>query len=99
MQSGSSASNEDLIGLGAYSPLEAASRRIDRGKIRRWMYGSSKAEPVFDPELGRARDERVVTFLDFAQALHVNQIRLAIGIPLQKIRKAYLQARDHEIRH
>jgi len=95
MSSDYALSDEEFIGLGVYSTAEAARyARANPIKLSRWMYGTSKSEPVFDPQLGRDAEERIVTFLDFAQALSVNEIRRAVGIPLQKIRKAYLQARE-----
>lgn len=91
------ANAEATLGIGRYSPSEAARyARVSTQKLSRWIYGTSRSQPVFEPELGRDGD-RVVTFLDFAQALSVYEVRLAIGIPLQKIRKAYQQAQaEHE---
>jgi len=86
---------ESLLGIGIYSPAEAARYvRASRSRFRRWLYGDRRSKPVFDPDI--PRDDRVqdiVTFLDFAQALSVQDIRLNVGIPLQRIREAYETAR------
>lgn len=83
---------DKLLGIGLYSPREAAAYvRCSTQKLTRWFYGTAKGEPVLSPQLG-SESERIVTFLDFAQSLSVNEIRLSIGIPLRKIRAAYTAA-------
>lgn len=85
--------SNSILGVGLYSPSEAARyMRASPQRLSRWIYGTSNSDPVFKPELDTLNDERVVTFLDFAQALSIQDIRLNIGIPLQQIREAYRRA-------
>jgi hypothetical protein len=89
----------DIIGLGVYAPSEAARyARVATGKFSRWVFGAGEHEPVIQSEL--SGKDRVVTFLDFAQALSVHEIRLAADISLQKIRAAYKQAQqEHGVKY
>jgi uncharacterized protein (DUF433 family) len=90
-----SIAEQSMLEIGIYSPREAARYvRADTQRLRRWMYGTKNSAPVFDPDIPREGTREIVTFLDFAQALQVQDIRLNIGIPLQKIREAYEHARD-----
>lgn len=85
-----------MLGVGIYSPREAARYvRAKPARFRRWIYGSRKDKPVFDPEIPPVGSREIVTFFDFAQALRVQDIRLNVGIPLQRIREAYETARKH----
>ena len=85
----------DLLGVGLYSTSDAALyARVSPQLLARWIYGTTKGTPVFDPQLGRSQ-ERDVTFLDFVQALAIRRIRTERpGVSLQKIREAYNRARD-----
>lgn len=89
------------LGIGIYSPREAARYvRAKHGRLRRWMYGNRSVGPVFDPQIPRDGGLELVTFIDFAQALRVQEIRLNVGVPLQRIREAYETARrEHGIAH
>jgi len=85
---------DDIIGLGLYTPAEAAAyARVGSAKFSRWVFGTRTADPVFDPQLGR-NGERIATFLDLAQALTVHDVRHNVEVPLQKIRAAYLRAKE-----
>lgn len=85
----------DMLGLGMYSPYEAARYlRSTRSRFNTWIYGTSRSKPVFEPQVRTFCHHKVVTFLDFAQALSIQDIRLNIGIPLQKIREAYQEAQQ-----
>ncbi|MCH8046550.1 MAG: hypothetical protein IID44_22825 [Planctomycetes bacterium] len=85
---------QSMLGVGIYSPGEAARyMRADKNRFRRWIYGRKNSAPVFDPEIPRVDTQELVTFLDFAQALSIQDIRLNIGVPLQRIRQAYEAAR------
>ncbi len=90
-----------MLGVGVYSPIEAARyARTPTQRFRRWIYGTCKTESVFDPDIPREGCREIVTFLDFAQALSVQDIRLNIGVPLQRIREAYEMARrDYGLNH
>src|SRR5205823_770054 len=61
----------------------------------RWLFGDRQGEAVLRPQLAEA-NERIVTFLDFIQALHIRQIRTdtKYRIPLTKIREAIETARE-----
>ena len=82
---------DDLLGVGLYTAPEAARyARVKYGKLSRWLYGKTA---VLEPQLGEIEGQRVVTFLDFAQALSINEIRLT-KIPLSRIREAYRRAQE-----
>jgi uncharacterized protein (DUF433 family) len=85
-----------LLGIGLYAAPEAARyARVSPQKFARWVFGP---HPVFEPQLGR--EDRIATFLDFAQSLSVQEIRLTVLIPLQKIRAAYLVAqKEHGVEY
>lgn len=85
----------NFFNVGLYSPVEAARyMRVPGRRLRRWVFGTQKAQPVISPELGDFNGKQVVTFQDFVQALSVHDIRLNIGIPLTKIREAYKRAQQ-----
>ena len=92
---------QSMLGVGIYSPLEAARYvRASGQRFRRWLYGTKRTLPVFDPDIPREGSREIVTFLDFAQALSVQDIRLNVGVPLQRIRQAYETARrDYGLEH
>lgn len=91
---------DDVIGIGLYAPSEAARYAgVSPQKFSRWVFGTSSAKPVIEPQLGR-NGERVVTFLDLAQSLSVNDVRTNIAVPLQKIRDAYIRAKTmHKVEY
>jgi uncharacterized protein (DUF433 family) len=81
---------QSLLGIGLYSPPEAARyARVSAWKFSNWVFSDN---PVFEPQLGR--EDRIATFLDFVQSISVRQIRLAALIPLQRIRAAYRVAQQ-----
>ena len=81
---------QSMLGVGIYSPMEAARYvRASSQRFRRWIYGTRRDRPVFDPDMPREGSREIVTFLDFAQALSVQDIRINVGVPLQRIREAY----------
>jgi len=90
-----------MLGIGIYSPIEAARyARAPSQRFRRWIYGTKKTMPVFDPDIPRDGSREIVTFLDFAQALSVQDVRLNVKVPLQQIREAYETARrDYGLAH
>jgi uncharacterized protein (DUF433 family) len=82
------ASSANLLGIGLYTPAEAALyARVSTQLLNRWLFGSASGEPVLNPELAD-RSERLVTFLDFVQALAVRAVRVSHKVPLPKIRAA-----------
>lgn len=87
------ASNTNLLGVGIYTPAEAAYyARVPTQTMTRWVHGDRRGDPVVHAQL-EGTQERVVTFLDFVQALAVRAIRREFKIPLGKIREAVEQAR------
>ena len=51
-------------------------------------------DPVFDPQLNAEEaGEKIVTFLDFVQALAIRRLRNEWHLPLQKIREGYYRAK------
>lgn len=91
---------DNIIGLGLYTPAEAALyARVPAARFRRWVFGTAKAQPVIDPQLGRVA-KPVATFLDLAQSLSINDVRISAELPLQKIRQAYDRARRvHQVEY
>ncbi len=85
----------DLLGVGIYSPSEAALyARVTTGLMNRWIFGNKQGSPVIAPQLGTP-EEKDITFLDFVQALAVRRIRKEHPkISLQTIREAYFRAKD-----
>jgi uncharacterized protein (DUF433 family) len=86
----------DKIGLGIYSPAEAAFyARVSRGMMSRWVFGDSSGKPVIERQLrDSSESEKVVTFLDFVQTLAIREVRNRHGIPLQRIRQGVDEARQ-----
>jgi len=85
---------DKLLGIGLYSVSEAALyARVAPSLMARWVFSTSHGVSVIEPELGNT-EEKIVTFLDFVQALAIRRIRQERRIPLTKIRDAYFRARD-----
>jgi uncharacterized protein (DUF433 family) len=57
------------------------------------VFGNAQGQPVIQPQIDDTT-EKIVTFLDFVQALAIRRIRNERRIPLGKIREAYFRARD-----
>ena len=87
------ASEPNLIGIGIYTPAEAAYyARVDTRTMLRWVHGNQAGDPVIHAQLDD--DERTITFLDFVQALAIRAIRIKHKISLQKIREAVEHAQE-----
>ena len=83
----------DHLGIGIYSPAEAAFyARVSTKLMTRWVIGDSDGKPVIDREL-RGEAEKTVTFLDLIQALAIRAVRQRHGLSLQKIRQGIEAAR------
>lgn len=77
-----------IAGTGLYSVREAALyARLHPTVLRRWLFGNSSGERVLHPQIEQP-GEKVVTFLDFVQALAVRAIRTQHQIALDKVRTA-----------
>jgi uncharacterized protein (DUF433 family) len=86
------AAPNNLLGIGLYTPAEAALyARIAPQTLSRWLFGSSGGKAVLDPQI---EGERIVTFLDFIQAMAVRSIRNTKKIPLPKIREGVRIAQE-----
>jgi len=85
---------DNCLGVGLYTPAEAAAYlRVNTQTVNRWMFGSTTGLRVLMPQLGD-KDDRVITFLDFAQMMAVRVMRVDYKLPLDKIRQAVDVARD-----
>jgi uncharacterized protein (DUF433 family) len=87
---------DKLLGRGIYSVDEAAFYlRVPKKTISRWVFGDVQGQAVVERELPD-EDDKIVTFLDFIQALHIRQIRTDTDckIALPKIRDAIKTARE-----
>ncbi|MEX0718406.1 MAG: hypothetical protein WD066_17560 [Planctomycetaceae bacterium] len=86
----------DTIGIGIYTPAEAAFyARVQTRLLTRWLFGSAQGDAVVTPRLlDQPPDDRLVTFLDFVQALAIRNLRINYKISLSKIRAAVDRARE-----
>jgi hypothetical protein len=66
--------------------------RVRPQTMSRWVFGRGQSSPVI--ESATASDEKIVSFVQFIESLTVRSIRNAHGISLQKIREAWLRARN-----
>jgi uncharacterized protein (DUF433 family) len=87
-------SPESFLGVGIYTPAEAAVyARLHPQTLTRWVYGSKSGSPAiraqFPPE-----EEKVITFLDLIQSLAIRAIRTTRKVPLSKIREAVTKLED-----
>lgn len=81
----------DLLGVGIYSPDEAARyARVQTRTMQRWVFGDAAGDAVISSQLAKeGESEKLVTFLDFVQVLAIRQVRLRERkFPLPRIRKA-----------
>ncbi len=75
-------------GTGLYTVREAAFyARIHPTVLSRWLFGNKSGDRVLHPQIDQ-EGEKVVTFLDFVQALAVRAIRTQHKIALDKVRTA-----------
>ena len=82
---------EPVLGVGLYSAREAALyARVRPQLMARWLFGGASGEAVIDRQL--KSEDRIITFLDFVQAMAVRAVRIERKVPLQKIRQAIQNA-------
>lgn len=87
------------MGMGIYTPAEAAFyARVHTQVINRWLYGDKRGDRVLDAQV-TLPDDKVVTFLDFVQALAIREIRTRHKIDLKRIRDAVRVAEEMGIRY
>ena len=85
---------KEKIGLGIYTPAEAARyARVHTATLARWIHGDDRGRAVVDAQLSGDQD-RIITFLDFVQALAIRAIRTRHRLPLSKIRDAVSYTRQ-----
>lgn len=85
------AAADNVLGKGIYTPHDAALyARVSTPLLSRWLWGTKTATAVVHPQF--KDDEKIVSFLDFVQALAIRAIRLELRLPLQKIREAVEKA-------
>jgi uncharacterized protein (DUF433 family) len=83
---------QKLLGVGLYTPAEAALyARIRTQLMNRWVFGDKAGDPVLRAE-EEVSEEKIVSFIDFVQAMAVRSIRLEHKVPLRKIRQALTKA-------
>lgn len=91
---------KSLLGKGAYTPAEAAFyARVKTQTLNRWLFGDGRGQSVVVPEVGEPDDEKIVTFLDFVQALAIRAIRSRHKITLTRIRQAVEIAQENNIQY
>jgi uncharacterized protein (DUF433 family) len=90
---------ESLLGIGLYTPPEAAFyARLQTRTINRWLYGNKAGKKVVSTQLAATGDEKIVTFLDFVQSLAIREIRSRHSrVDLDKIREAVDLAEERGI--
>lgn len=89
-------SAKNLLGLGIYTPAEAARyARVQTQLMNRWLFGNKSGGAVIKPQISaQDESERIVTFLDFVQALAIRSIKENYkGVSLRSIRNAVDMAR------
>jgi len=85
---------DTFLGKGIFTPAEAAFfARVRTQTMARWLFGDKRGGRVIMPEFS-GQDEKVVSFLDFVQALAIRAIRVRHKVPLQRIRQAYEEAQS-----
>jgi uncharacterized protein (DUF433 family) len=89
-----------LLGIGLYTPAEAALyARIRTQLMNRWVFGDSAGDAVLLPD-SDFLEEKIVSFIDFVQAMAVRSIRLEHKVPLKKIRQALRKAeKEYKLPH
>lgn len=84
---------DNMLGVGIYTPSEAAFyARLTTPTLARWVHGDRTAVPVIHAQKPENPD-KIVTFLDFVQALAIRAVRREMKVPLQKVRDAIETAR------
>lgn len=91
---------KSLLGKGVYTPAEAAFyARVKTQTLNRWLFGNRQGQSVVAPEVEETDDEKIVTFLDFVQALAIRAVRSRHKIPLNRLRQAVVIAQENGIQY
>jgi uncharacterized protein (DUF433 family) len=65
---------EELLGVGLYTPAEAAAYiHVQPAKLQRWVHGTPRREPLVMAEFPEHRE--VVSFLDMVQSMAIRDMR------------------------
>lgn len=84
-----------IEGLGAYSVAEAARyARMPKATLNRWFFGTKAVEPMSRSRILDQQTKRI-SFTDFVEALAIRSLRADHGVPLQKIKEAIRNAKEH----
>ncbi len=84
-----------IEGLGAYSVAEAARyARMPKATLNRWFFGTKAVEPMSRSRILDDHSKRI-SFTDFVEALAIRSLRADHGVPLQKIKEAIRNAKEH----
>lgn len=82
-------------GLGVYTLAEAARyARMPQATLNRWFFGGGERKPLRQAGIER-NSGKLVTFVDFVEALAIRSLRADHGVPLQRIKEAIRNARNH----
>jgi uncharacterized protein (DUF433 family) len=94
-----SLSKEEMVGVGLYTPKEAAAyaHGIRPQQLIRWIHGTQREKPVITPVFPEHRE--VITFIDMVQSMAIRDMVNA-GISFPRIRSAvhWIQQRHPEIK-
>src|SRR5260221_4032735 len=89
--------SSDKWQLGVYTPDQAARLlHLQPRAIRRWVYGTQNAQAAIIPEWP-GHVGKLITFLDFVQAMAIRDIRNQRRISLQKIRQTVEIAEHNKV--
>lgn len=85
--------NAAATGIGIYSVAEAARyARMHPRTLGDWFFGRANRPPMRRSAIDT--DEKVISFLNFVEALAVRSLRFDYGVSFQKIREAIDVARE-----
>ena len=78
---------------GSTRPRKPRSTRVSREILSRWIFGRKKGKSVIRSQHD-VPPEKVVSFLDFVQALAIREVRVRHRLPLPRIREGGDEARQ-----
>lgn len=84
----------DLVGVGIYTVADAARlTKVPGDSIRRWLWGTSKTEPLWEPQIGRLQDGCYLGFQDLTELRFVRELR-ELGHSTYQVRRIIEALRD-----
>ena len=70
--------------------------KVAPNTIRRWIFGTESAKPVFDDSsYDVARDSTIVSFIQLVEIVVASNFRKEGRVSLEVVRRAYINAKDH----